>query len=131
MSTYLKQPVRVAFVAALVIFVAFLVPRIVSTREDVREVTIVARDMTFYVEGDDRPNPALTFKAGEQVRVKFRNEDPGMTHDFTIRSWGIGTRMLEGKGADAVMLTVPATKGSSTYQCTPHAAMMSGTVIIE
>jgi plastocyanin len=131
MSAYLKQPVRVALAAALLIAVAVLLPRIVSTRADVRDITVVARGMSFYIDGSEEPNPTLKLKAGEQLRVTFRNEDGGMTHDFTIRSWGLGTKLLEGKGSDVVTLTVPSAKSTSTYQCTPHAAMMTGAVIIE
>jgi plastocyanin len=107
-----------------------MVPRIVSSREDVRQVTLVVRNMTYYVEGSDVPNPELRFRAGEQVRVTLRNEDAGMSHDFNIRDWGVATKILDGKGEEAVRFRVPSA-GTTTYSCTPHAAMMSGSIIVE
>ena len=54
---------------------------------DPREVTLVTRDMAFYVDGSDTPNPVLTMHAGETVRVVLRNEDVGMNHNFEIPAW--------------------------------------------
>src|SRR5687767_300183 len=54
-----------------------------------REIHIVARDMTFYVDGRPEANPALRVRRGEHVRVVFRNEDAGMKHDFVIPDWDV------------------------------------------
>ena len=61
-----------------------------------REIRIVARDMTFYLEGQTDPNPTLRLRAGESVRLVLRNDDPGMTHDFAIPDWKAATRRIEG-----------------------------------
>jgi len=128
MARYIRTGIVLGVLAAA----AVLLPRIVSSREDVRDVTIVVRNMTYYVDGSDVPNPALRFAAGEQVRLTLRNEDSGMSHDFNIKAWSVATKVLEGKGKDAVLFRVPS-RGAlpTTYTCTPHTAMMSGTVIVE
>lgn len=122
-----------AVVVALVVAAgAALLPTMASSATGgPREVRIVARNMTFYVAGQDAPNPTLRFRAGEEVRLVFTNEDDGMDHDFGIRRWKVGTRLLDGKGEDAVVFRVPETRGSETYACTPHSQMMRGTIEIE
>ena len=97
-----------------------------------REIRLVARDMTFYIEGQDEPNPPLTLRAGERVRVVLRNEDAGMSHDFVIKALNVGTPLLDGKGQQAIVeFRAPEKKGTHEYTCTPHAAMMKGTIAIE
>ena len=113
-----------------------LLPRVGAFREPAaakpREIRIVAKDMTFYVDGEKTPNPTLRLKAGERVRVVLRNEDPGMTHDFAIKSLDVATKTLTAKGAeDSVDFRVPKRRGMLPYQCTPHAQMMNGTITIE
>jgi plastocyanin len=112
---------------------ATLLPMIASSgSDDVREIRLVVRNMSFYVEGQMEPNPTLTVRAGEQVRLVLRNEEPGMRHDFAVGAWAIRTRMLADRGeADTVTFRVPAERGEQTYQCTPHAKMMHGTIRVE
>jgi plastocyanin len=112
---------------------ATLLPMIASSgSEGVREIRLVVRNMTFYVEGEMEPNPTLIVRAGEQVRVVVRNDEPGMRHDFAVRAWDIGTRMLEDRGeAATVTFRVPAARGDHTYLCTPHEKKMRGTIRVE
>ena len=71
----------------------------------------------------------MRFTPGEQVRVVFRNEDKGMSHDFNIPAWGVGTKVVQGAGEASVTFRVPANgSASGTYVCTPHSEMMSGEV---
>ena len=133
-----KRYIRLSLVAALVIFAALIGPRIVASlgaRGDVREIRLVVQDMTYFVESGGRvtddPNPTLRFKAGEQIRLVFRNDDRGMTHDFTIRAWGVATKVLDGKGDDSITFRVPQDAKSARYVCTPHSAMMSGQIVVE
>ena len=124
--------IRIAVVVAVGVAGAVMLPRIVSSREAVRDVTLVVRNMTYYVDGDNTPNPALRFAAGEPVRLTLRNEDRGMSHDFSVRSWGVATKVLDGKGQDTVTFRVPRQSNASTaYTCTPHTAMMNGAIVIE
>jgi plastocyanin len=105
-------------------------PAAAGTRErhNVRDVVLVVRDMTFYLQGDDTPNPTLRFAPGERVRVLLRNEESGVTHNFVIDDWGVQTRELRGAGSDRVEFRVPGERGTRRYRCTPHAAMMTGVI---
>ena len=124
--------VRIGLAVVVMLAAAVMLPGMVSSREDAREMTVIVRNMSYQLEGSDVPNPSLRFKAGERVRLILRNEDEGMTHDFNIRDWGVATKVLEGKGQDSVTFRVPEKSGgSATYTCTPHSAMMSGSIIVE
>jgi plastocyanin len=110
-----------------------IVPRLSVTerRSNVREIRLTVRDMTYYADGRSDPNPALTVRRGEQVRVVLRNEDPGMTHDFAVPAWNVRTPRLDA-GAEAVLhFQVPEQAGANTYSCTPHGEMMKGTITVE
>jgi plastocyanin len=124
--------IRLSVAIVVLTAAAVTLPRIVSSREAIRDVTLVVRNMTYYVEGSDAPNPALRFAPGERVRLTLRNEDRGMSHDFTIKAWGVATRVLDGKGQDTVTFRVPARPAvQPAYTCTPHTAMMNGAIVIE
>lgn len=96
----------------------------------IREIRLVARDMTFYVDGQSAPNPTIYARPGERLRIVLRNTDVGMSHDFVVRSWRVTTRLLKGKDEDAIELTVPVIRGEHLYTCTPHAEMMGGTIVV-
>ena len=123
----------VGSVIGAIALVLSLLPMLASSNPDpVRELRIVVRGMAFYVDGGAEPNPVVTLRAGEQVRIRVRNEDPGMRHDFAIKAWTLGTRMLEDRGEeDAIVFRVPDERGTLSYQCTPHAKMMTGSVRVE
>ena len=116
--------------AAVILAAALVLPGMVSSRDNVRSVLIVARAMTYYVDGTDGANPSLRFKAGERIRLTFRNEDQGMEHDFTIPGWNVGTKVVNGKGQDVVEFVVPS-RGDVSYSCTPHSQMMNGVVQVK
>ena len=112
--------------------VVSLLPMLASSDlDEVREVRLVARDMTFYMEGSAEPNPTLTFRAGEKVRLVLKNEDAGIDHNFSVPKWEKKTKLLEGKGEDSIVIKIPKRKGSENYTCTPHSEMMRGTIRIE
>jgi plastocyanin len=128
-----KRRAMAGLVLAAAVSLAILLP-IVSTSgsESVREINLVVRDMSFYLDGRGDPNPTIVLRAGERVTVRVRNEDAGMRHDFSIKAWSVGTRMLEDRGEeDAVTFRVPDARGTGTYTCTPHPKMMSGTLRVE
>ena len=119
-------------VAGLIVSAIALGMHASSTSAGVREVRLVVRDMTFYVEGQNDPNPVLSFRPGEQVRLVLRNEDAGMRHDFVVEAWQVATRVLEDRGEqDTIAFTVPGEPGTHTYHCTPHAKMMSGRITVQ
>ena len=118
----------VAALAAIIV-VAALLP--VMTDAPVREITLVTRGMAFYVEGDlDRPNPTLEVKAGERVRIVVRNEERGMTHDFSVPAAQAATELLNWNEQDAVTFDVPDTPGTYEYFCQPHRLMMKGRLVV-
>lgn len=91
------------------------------------EVTLVARDMAFYLPGDPRPNPTLTFARGERVRLVLRNEDPGMQHDFAAQSLRLESAMLRQTGTStALEFRLPERAGLHEYLCSLHPALMRG-----
>lgn len=112
--------------------VVSLFPMLASSGvESVRDVRLVVRDMTFYLDGSNEPNPTLRFRAGEQIRIVLRNEDAGMDHDFAVAAWQKKTKLLQGRGEDALVIRVPTTRGTESYTCTPHPGMMRGTISVE
>lgn len=128
----MRKYLKLCCVLAVLVVTAVMLPRIVSSREAVRDVTLVVRGMTYYLDGSETPNPSLRFSAGEQVRVTLRNEDHGMSHDFRINAWGVAINVLDGKGEDSVTFRVPTgSTGTTTYTCTPHTAMMNGSIVVE
>jgi len=135
----LNRTLRGVFLLGVIIFAAALVPRVggvgtsaePATAASPREIHLVVKDMTYFVEGQDSPNPTLHASPGERIRLVLKNTDSGMSHDFTIQGWKVHTRVLKGKGEDAVQFTVPDARGSHVYNCTPHSKMMTGTIVVQ
>ena len=131
-----KTQSSLAWTAGIVVLIgtaaAAVLPRVVTSASGgVREIHLVVRDMTYYAEGQDTPNPTLLVRRGEHVRILLRNDDAGMSHDFAVRAWNKGTGIVNGRGDAAVELTAPRTAGEATYACTPHGEMMRGTIRVE
>ena len=95
-----------------------------------REIHLVGRNTTFYVEGSADANPTLRVKPGESIRIVFRNAEAGMRHDFTIPDWGVESSVVAGVGETAVSFKAPE-RGRAEYNCTPHATVMKGTIAVE
>ena len=130
-----KMPVLWAIGPALLLgvaAVAAVVPReFAPGAGGIREIRLVARDMSFYLEGQTDPNPVLLLQRGERVRLVLRNEDAGMSHDVAVRAWSAGTPVVQGRGQSAVELRAPDSPGDAVYACTPHGEMMRGTIRVE
>ena len=95
------------------------------------EITIVARDMAFYIEGDPTPNPPLELTAGSRTRVTFINYERGVQHDLKFPELGLQTGLLNGDGSKAQLdILVPVGQSDSTYTCSLHVMMMTGAVTI-
>ena len=120
-------------VIGLGILAATLLPMLASSQpDDVHEIRLVVRAMNFYVEGESQPNPTLTVKAGERVRLVLKNDDPGMRHDFVVTEWDVATKMLGDRGQeDSITFRAPASAGEQVYHCTPHAKLMRGTIRVQ
>jgi len=124
--------VRTISIVAPAIAAAMISVIALSARDSAaHEIRIVARNMTFYVDGGTEPNPVLRVRRGEDVRLVFRNEDAGMKHDFTVPDWGLETKILNGRGETTITFRVPGSTGAGAYACTPHSAMMRGTIAVE
>jgi plastocyanin len=120
-----------AFATLVAIFVAVGWLR-VDAGAPAREVVLVIRDMSFYVEGQfDTANPPLRFRAGERVRLVLRNEEIGMRHNFAVPAWEVSTTELNGQGKTDLEFEVPRKPGRHEYICTPHSALMRGTIEIQ
>src|SRR5262245_6607709 len=125
----LGRAIRSVLVAALAIVA--MPPRSAEMRDSTRELRLVVRGMTFYLEGSAEANPTLRLRAGETVRLVLRNEDRGMQHDFTIPAWKKAMPYVTGLGEDTIVITAPSRGARTDYHCTPHAATMRGTIIVE
>ena len=111
--------------------IAAIVPRAGLSRRPVQEIRLVARDMAYYADGNSAPNPTLTVRRGEQVRIVLRNEDPGMIHDFTVPAWNAITRRLNAGEEAVLQFKAPEQPGVGTYSCSPHGELMRGTIRVE
>jgi hypothetical protein len=95
------------------------------------ELTVIARDMAFYLEGDPTPNPTIRLERGRRVRILFINEDRGMQHDLLLPDLGLATKLLPGDGSRATLtFRTPKEALDSRYACTPHMAMMTAALEI-
>jgi plastocyanin len=125
---YLRFVVMAVTVAAGMGAVALA---LTAERPEPREIEIVVRDMSFYVNGGARPNPVIRLAPGEPIVVTVRNEDTGIIHDFSIPAWSVATKRLRVGESQRLVVTVPDAPGAVTYECSPHAKMMNGTISVE
>ena len=94
-----------------------------------REVTLIAKGMAFYLEGDpSTANPTIDVKAGERLRIVLHSQDRGMTHDFAVPAVAAGMNAIDWNESGEVVLDVPDTPGTYEYICRPHVLMMRGTL---
>ena len=118
----------VRLVGVAVVCLTILLPLTASTRPAVREITLVTRDMAFYLEGGTVPNPTIRLDAGEEVRFILRNLDPGITHNLAIEGWELVTAYLDANASATLRVRVPEQPGRQAYVCVPHREMMHGVI---
>ena len=118
-----------AAIVAVIVCAGALVPA--WSRTPTREIRLVTRDMTFYVEGIPAPNPVLELRAGETIRIRLRNDDRGMTHDFAVPALKAALGPLKWDDEETLVFTAPGTPGSYEYVCRPHLLMMKGTLRVK
>ncbi len=116
---------KTAATIVAVLLLAVLLPALTAT--PTRAITLVARGMAFYIEGDaSTPNPTIEVKAGERVRIVLRNQDRGMTHDFAVPAIGAAMDAIRWNDSADVTFDAPETPGAYEYECRPHRLMMRG-----
>ena len=122
-----KIPLKMIAGMALVMVFAALLPALSGTTK--REIVLVVKGMSFYVEGDSlTPNPTLDVRAGERVRVVVRNQDRGMTHNFAVPALGVELAPMQWNESGDVVFEAPDKPGTYEYECAPHRLMMRGTI---
>ena len=123
--------VSARLIATVVAIVMLGVFAVALTRPVPREITLVARGMAFYVDGSDVPNPTLTLKSGERVRVVLRNEDRGIMHDFAVPSMHAALATIGWNDSADVTFEAPRAPGTYEYVCHPHMLMMHGNIVVQ
>ena len=109
-----------------------LTPGAIAREDDPVEVVLIARGMAFRPATDAGAlNPTVRLQAGTRVRFVIKNEEPGVVHNFAIPAWRVDSGSIPGPGERRVEVVVPGKKGREAYQCTPHAAMMRGEILVE
>ena len=119
-----------AVVVFVVVGLLVLLPMTASTGATAREITLVTRDMAFYLEGDPAPNPTIRLAAGEEVRLTLLNLDRGFKHNLAIDGWNIETVSLDADESTVVRIQAPDQAGRQPYICSPHSEMMRGVIEI-
>jgi plastocyanin len=114
---------------ALLMVVAALLP--VMTSAPARDIVLVTRDMSFYLENDmATPNPTIEVKAGERVRVVLRNQERGLVHDFAVPAMHSAIDALRWNEQGEVTFEAPDVPGTYEYVCRPHLLMMKGLITV-
>ena len=126
-----RVPLRTIAAMAVLMILAVFAPALSKTPS--REITLVAKDMAFYLESDLKapnptPNPTLEIKAGERVRITLKNQDRGITHDFAVPAIRKSLDQIGWNESDEVVFTAPKRPGAYPYECQPHRLMMRGTI---
>jgi plastocyanin len=95
----------------------------------VRQITLVARGMTFVLEdAPDTPNPVISLRAGERVRLVLKNEAPGLLHNVEIPALNVQLDQIRAGETTDRTFTVPDKPGRYEYRCRPHSELMHGSV---
>ncbi|HEX2453084.1 MAG TPA: cupredoxin domain-containing protein [Vicinamibacterales bacterium] len=134
MGILTRKTFRVALVAGAVatsVVLPRVAARVAPGEPPVHEIRLIVRDMAYHFGDDPAINPTLRVRAGERVRLILTNTDAGMSHDFVIPDLKVATRLLKGKDSETIEFTAPASAGDRTYNCTPHAETMRGTIAVE
>ncbi len=122
-----RIPRRAIAALAVLMILGVLAPALSTTPS--REITLVVKDMAFYLESDPKTaNPTLDIKVGERVRIILRSQDRGLTHDFAIPALGTAVDRIGWNESDDVVFSAPTRPGTYLYECQPHRLMMRGTI---
>jgi plastocyanin len=128
------RPLRslIAIGAAVIVAVAVAAAAMVAgATEPTHDITLVARDMAFYLPQNAQPNPPIEVSREEQVRLTLVNRDAGIDHDLAVASLDVETEAVPGDGASAsVEFRAPREPGVHEYVCRLHGRMMRGQLTV-
>ena len=128
------RPLRsfLAIGAAVIVAVAVAAAAMVAgATEPTHDITLVARDMAFYLPQGAQPNPPIEVAREEQVRLTLVNRDAGIDHDLAVSSLDVETNAIPGDGASAtVEFRAPRQPGVHEYVCRLHGRMMRGQLTV-
>jgi plastocyanin len=129
-----RRPLRsgLAIAAAVILALGLAAAAMVAgASEPTHDITLVARDMAFYLPDGAQPNPRLEVPAQEEVRLTLVNRDAGIDHDLVVASLGVGTEAINGDGSSTtVQFRAPREPGEHEYVCRLHGRMMRGTLVV-
>jgi plastocyanin len=113
--------------AAIVALAVTAAAMVAGATEPTHDITLVARDMAFFLPEGTTPNPAIEVGREEQVRLTLVNQDVGIDHDLAVSSLGVRSKVIPGDGAQTtVEFRAPRTPGVHEYVCRLHGKMMRG-----
>ena len=118
-----------AVLASFCFSLVVLVAPVADPRPAPREITLVARDMAFYLSDGTQagPNPTLRLKVGEEVRIVLRNQDPGISHAFAVKAWKVALTPSHDE-VGSILVRAPQRPGRYNYVCIPHSTLMAGVI---
>jgi plastocyanin len=119
-----------ALVALSVAVAAAIAGASAGARAPERELTLIARDMGFFLPGDQRANPTLHMAPGERVEVRLVNGEPGIRHDLLVEEMGFEIPAFRDGGERVAVLQAPAAPGRYEYVCSLHRGMMRGVIMV-
>ena len=129
-----RRPLRSligAGAAVIVVLAVTAAAMVAGATEPTHDITLVARDMAFFLPDGTTPNPAIEVAAEEQVRLTLVNRDAGIDHDLAVSSLGVESEAIPGNGAQTTIeFRAPTTAGVHEYVCRLHGRMMRGQLTV-
>jgi plastocyanin len=122
----------IALGAAVIIVMTVAAAALVAgASEPTHDITLVARDMAFYLPQNTQPNPPLEVAREEQVRLTLVNRDTGIDHDLAVATLDVQTAAIAGDGGSvSVEFRAPREPGVHEYVCRLHGRMMRGQLTV-
>lgn len=125
-----RRSILVGLATVALVGLAVGVTLAVRPGDDVRDIVLTARGMSYYVGGDSQPNPTIHVRRGERVRFVLRNEAAGFAHDLSIPALNVALDPIDAGASRAVEVRIPREAGTFEYVCRPHAQMMRGVLVV-
>jgi plastocyanin len=118
-------------VAGLAVLSLAAAAMVAGASEPTHDLTLVARDMAFYLPKGGGPNPRLEVPAQEEVRITLVNRDAGIDHDLAVNGLGVESEPIPGDGSSTTIeFRAPREPGEYEYLCRLHGKMMRGTLAV-